>query len=78
MTVDELLAKLDAEWGQISDELPELYQTLGYKFYWNHTAPNCWPAEEARGAIARKFERQNEIRAIQDTLRSEEKKGVTS
>lgn len=71
MTVDELLAKLDAEYDNIAGELPELHRVLGFKFFYNRENPNCWPVTEAHAEIVRKLERQQEIRNLQREIRME-------
>ena len=67
MTVDELLAKLDAEYDKLESALPEHYQRLGVSAF-------SYPEQEHhsyRYEISSRRDRQSEIRKIQATLKRE-------
>jgi hypothetical protein len=68
MTVDELLAKLDAEYVRLESELPEHFLSYG-RFKYSYPTDTSYHHDKAE--IERKQKRQNKIREIQSVIRIE-------
>lgn len=68
MTVDELLAKLDAEFSRLSGRIPELYQTLGEYCYKYESAGENHEARRQLNAIR---DRRAAIGLLDEKIREE-------
>ena len=68
MTVDELLAKLDAEYDRLESELPAHY--LAYRRF-RYTYPTDTGYHSDKYDIERKRARQGEILSFQNDIRRE-------
>ena len=68
MTVDELLAKLDAEYDKLESELPEHFLAYG-RFKYSYPTDTGYQSDKYE--IDRKHKRQNEIRDTQYAIKRE-------
>lgn len=69
MTVDELLAKLDAEYGSLESELPAHFLAYGRSCY--SYPKDTLSYQSDKYEIDKKIARQKEIRNIQNLIRWE-------
>jgi hypothetical protein len=68
MTVDELLAKLDAEYERLESELPAHYEAYGRHVHWYKDSTGY---QSDKYDLDKKIARQTEIRSIQSEIRHE-------
>jgi len=71
MTVDELLAKLDAEYDRLAADLPEHYEAYG-RFRYSYPQDTGYQSDKYD--LDRKLARQKEIRSVQNDIRTEERR----